>query len=361
LSGSLMLAGFLHFLIGFTGLVGIILRFVGPITIVPTIVLVGLYTNRMVVKFCQPSWILAALTCLCNCVLSMYLANKNTPIPYWSRRRGFHILWFPFHHAFSVLLSMMFGWSLSAVLTAAGAFTDDKTSLQYLARSDSRLHVIEETNWFIFPYPGKFGLMSFSAAGFISFFVATIMSVLDSIGDYSACARAVRVPPPPTYAFNRGIAVEGLMSALSGAMGCCHATLSYGGNIGAINVTGVASRRVMQGCGLIFVIFAIVGKAGALFVTIPYPVLGGISFIMNGIFIGLVLSYLQFVDLNSTRNLAIIGMSLLLGMMLPYWIGENPDAIETGNPNANNVIKVLLNNPSFVGGFCACLLDNTVP
>ncbi|BFY97984.1 hypothetical protein BsWGS_01024 [Bradybaena similaris] len=361
LSGSLMLAGVLHFLIGLTGLVGVILRYVGPITIVPTIVLVGLYTNRALVKFCQPSWLLTALTCLGNFILSMYLANKNTPIPIWSRTRGFHILWFPFHHAFSVLLSIIFGWLLSLVLTTAGAFTDDPSSLQYQARSDARLQVMEETDWFIFPYPGKFGPMSFSAAGFISFFVATIMSVLDSIGDYNACARAVRAPPPPTYAFNRGIAVEGFMSMLSGSMGCCHATVSYGGNIGAINMTGVASRSVMQACGLVFIIFGVIGKAGALFITIPYPVLGGITFIMTGIFIGLVLSYLQFVDLNSTRNLAIVGMALLMGMMLPYWIEQNPDAIETGNAVGNNVIRVLLSNSSFVGGFFACVLDNTVP
>jgi hypothetical protein len=79
----------------------------------------------------------------------------------------------------------------------------------------------------------------FHVGAFISFFIATIMSVLDSLGDYSACARACHVPQPPSFAFNRGIFVEGLMSVLSGAMGCCHATVSYGGNIGAIGLTKV--------------------------------------------------------------------------------------------------------------------------
>ena len=74
---------------------------------------------------------------------------------------------------------------------------------------------------------------------FLSFFIATVLSVLDSLGDYSACARACHVPQPPAFAFNRGIAVEGVMSMLSGATGACHATVSFGGNIGAIGLTRV--------------------------------------------------------------------------------------------------------------------------
>lgn len=69
--------------------------------------------------------------------------------------------------------------------------------------------------------------------------IATLISVLDSIGDYAACARVARVSPPPNFAFNRGLAVEGLMSTLSGAVGSCHATVSYGSNIGAIGITKV--------------------------------------------------------------------------------------------------------------------------
>ena len=65
------------------------------------------------------------------------------------------------------------------------------------------------------------------------------MSVLDSIGDYYACARVSRVPPPPAHAVNRGILIEGACSFLSGAVGCGHATTTYGGNIGAIGVTKV--------------------------------------------------------------------------------------------------------------------------
>ena len=56
-----MVAGGLHFLIGVTGLVGLFLRFIGPITIVPAITLVGLYIYKVTVKFSQTSWPVAFL------------------------------------------------------------------------------------------------------------------------------------------------------------------------------------------------------------------------------------------------------------------------------------------------------------
>ena len=66
-----------------------------------------------------------------------------------------------------------------------------------------------------------------------------MLSVLDSVGDYYACARAARVPIPTPEAVNRGILMEGFCSFLSGTVGCGHATTTYGANIGTIGVTKV--------------------------------------------------------------------------------------------------------------------------
>lgn len=56
LQGSLMLAGVIHFVVGATGLVGVLLRFIGPVTIVPTILLIGIYMVTSVTKFAQVHW-----------------------------------------------------------------------------------------------------------------------------------------------------------------------------------------------------------------------------------------------------------------------------------------------------------------
>lgn len=83
-------------------------------------------------------------------------------------------------------------------------------------------------------------MVGFSGAGFVSCFVATLISILDSIGDYYACARICRVPAPPSHAVNRGIFIEGACSFLSGAVGCGHATSTNGGNLGALGVLRVS-------------------------------------------------------------------------------------------------------------------------
>ncbi|KAK7093749.1 solute carrier family 23 member 1-like [Littorina saxatilis] len=360
-SGSLMAGGLFHMLIGLTGLVGFITRFIGPVTIVPAIVLIGLFIYKVAVRFAQTHWGVAALTTGTAVILALYLAKFSTPVPAWNRQRGFHIKWQPLHQMFAILIAVVVGWLVSWLLTELDVLSAEPGNKQFYARTDTRLDIITQAPWFAVPYPGQFGMPSFHVGAFVSFFIATIMSLLDSLGDYSACARACYVPQPPAFAFNRGIAVEGVMSIISGATGCCHATVSFGGNIGAIGLTKVASRRVFQAIGLLYVLFAVITKVGAVFITIPYCVLGGVQIITSGIFIGVVLSNLQYVDLNSSRNLAIIGMALLLGLMLPYWKEQNPDAIQTGVEDLDRIIGIMISNPVFVGGFVSCFLDNTVP
>jgi hypothetical protein len=50
------------------------------------------------------------------------------------------------------------------------------------------------------------------------------------------------------------------------------------------------------------------------------------------------MSNLQYIDMQSTRNLAIIGVSTLLGLMLPFWAKGNAAGINTG---------IILNNERY--------------
>ena len=99
--------------------------------------------------------------------------------------------------------------------------------------------IIGIVNAIKFYFAGQYGAVGFSDAAFISCLIATVLSILDSISDYYACARVCRVPAPPADAVNRGILIEGLCTFLSGTVGCGHATSTSGGNIGAIGITRV--------------------------------------------------------------------------------------------------------------------------
>ena len=63
------------------------------------------------------------------------------------------------------------------------------------------------------------------------------------------------------------------------------------------------------------IIIGMLNKVGALFSTIPTPIVGGVLCIMFGMITAVGLSNLQFVDLNSTRNLFVIGFSLFFALV----------------------------------------------
>ena len=45
--------------------------------------------------------------------------------------------------------------------------------------------------------------------------------------------------------------------------------------------------------GILYILFGVFGKFTAVFITIPYPVLGGAMVVMVGIFFGVVVSNLE--------------------------------------------------------------------
>ena len=54
-----------------------------------------------------------------------------------------------------ILIAILTGWAVCWIMTEAGAFTDDKRNVEYKSRTDAKSDVIENSEWFYFPYPGK--------------------------------------------------------------------------------------------------------------------------------------------------------------------------------------------------------------
>lgn len=73
--------------------------------------------------------------------------------------------------------------------------------------------------------------------------------MVESVGDYHACARLVGAPPPPKHAINRGIGIEGLGCLLAGAWGTGNGTTSYSENVGALGITRVRLPMEFLGRG----------------------------------------------------------------------------------------------------------------
>lgn len=333
--GAVIAGALVEFVLGATGLVGRLLRFVGPITIAPTIALIGLSLFEFGAPVAGTHWGLGGLTILLIILFSQSMRHLH---------RAFEL--------YPIMLGILLAWGAAWVGTAFGVFEPGHPG-----------HVsgqaVADAPWFAVPTPFPWGWPVFGAAAVIGMLAGYIASIVESVGDYYACARLAGAPVPTARTVNRGIAMEGIGCLVAGIFGTGNGTTSYSENIGAIGLTRVGSRRVLQVGALFMIVLASFGKFGALFTTIPQPIVGGMYCAMFGMIAAVGLSNLQFVDLNSARNLFILGFALFMGLSLPQYFKTSPVSWEPAW--LANLVNTLGSVGMAVGATCALVLDNLIP
>ncbi|XP_060067626.1 solute carrier family 23 member 1-like [Ylistrum balloti] len=361
IQGAIMIASLFQVIIGFSGAVGVVLRVIGPLAVTPTVTLIGLALFPDAANLASQQWYIAIMTMFLIALFSQYLRNITIPVCQYRKGKGCGVYKLPIFKLIPVLLAMVVAWGICAILTAAEVFPSESSGWGYKSRTDTKMSVIADAKWFRFPYPGQWGIPTVSFAGVFGMLAGVLASMMESVGDYYACARLAGAPPPPVHAVNRGIGVEGIGCILAGAWGSGNGTTSYSENVGAIGITKVGSLRVVQAGGIIMIFLSCFGKFGALFVTIPDPVIGGVFMIVFGMITAVGLSNLQYVDMSSSRNIFILGVSLFFGLAFPLWMKANGTVINTGSDIVDQIITVLLSTSMLVGGVVGFILDNTIP
>ena len=333
--GAIIAGSLGEILIGASGIIGRLLRFVGPITIAPTIALIGLALFKFGAPEAGRHWPIGGLTILLIILFSQYLRQKH---------RTFEL--------YPILLAIVVAWAVSAVFTTLGIFPEGHPS-------HTSLDNLKNAPWFRIPYPFQWGFPQFGAAAIVGMMAGYIASMVESIGDYYACARLCGAPTPDKNTINRGITFEGIGCLVAGIFGTGNGTTSYSENIGAIGLTRVGSRRVVQAGAVIMILLGMVSKFGALFTTIPQPIVGGMYCAMFGMIVAVGLSNLQFVDLNSARNLFILGFAFFMGLSVPEYFAQQPMQFEPAW--VASILNTLGSTGMAVGAFTALALDNTIP
>ncbi|XP_063785087.1 solute carrier family 23 member 1-like [Pseudophryne corroboree] len=360
--GAIMVASCFQIFVGFSGLIGFLMRFIGPLTIAPTITLIALPLFQSAGGDAGTHWGISAMTTFFIVLFSQYLRNVPLPIPYYSKSmRKWQCSKSYIFQIFPVLLGISISWLICYALTATNVFPSRPESYGYFARTDVKGNVLSEAPWFRFPYPGQWGIPTVSLEGVFGILAGVISSMVESVGDYHACARLSGAPPPPRHAINRGIGIEGIGCLLAGAWGTGNGTTSYSENVGALGITRVGSRMVIIVGGILMLIMGMFSKIGAVFATIPTPVIGGMFLVMFGVIAAVGMSNLQYADMNSSRNIFIVGFSIFCGLTIPNWVTNNTSLLQTGIVELDQVILVLLTTGMFVGGFLGFFLDNTIP
>lgn len=151
---------------------------------------------------------------------------------------------------------------------------------------------------------------------------AVLVSQIESTGAYIAASRLASATPPPAYVLSRGIGWQGIGILLDGLFGTGTGSTVSVENVGLLGITRVGSRRVVQIAAGFMIFFSILGKFGALFASIPFPIFAALYCVLFGLVGAVGLSFLQFANMNSMRNLFIIGVSLFLGLSISQYFNE---------------------------------------
>ncbi|WP_440990819.1 uracil-xanthine permease family protein [Haloarchaeobius baliensis] len=360
LQGAVIVAGVFEIFIGYLGIMGWLKRHMGPIVIAPVIALIGLalFSVPQITSATQNWWLLG-LTVLLIVAFSQYLNDYN---------RAFRL--------FPVLLALVAAWLVAAVLSFTGIYaagTSGYINFDTVANAEPILAI----------YPLQWGMPQFTGSFIIGMIAGMLASVIESFGDYHSVARMAGKGAPNAQRVNHGIGMEGIGNAFAGIMGTGNGSTSYTENVGAIGITGVASRYVVQIGAVVMLIVGFIGYFGQLVATIPNPIVGGLFLAMFGQIAAVGLSQLKFVDLDKNRNVFIIGIALFAGLAIPAYMGnvggagafqtglagEFPfsllEGVEVAGVSPLGIIAtttfVIGSTGMAVGGIVAFVLDNTIP
>ncbi|RMB93062.1 hypothetical protein DUI87_30568 [Hirundo rustica rustica] len=395
IQGAIMVSSLVEVVIGLLGLPGALLSYIGPLTVTPTVSLIGLSVFQAAGDRAGSHWGISALTIFLIVLFAQYLRQVAIILPGYRRGHGFVLLRIQIFKMFPIILAILLVWLICYVLTRTGVFPSRPEEYGYKARTDARGEILSVAPWFRVPYPCQWGLPTVTSAAVLGMFSATLAGIIESIGDYYSCARLAGAPPPPVHAINRynrlfpppwylagdgsgmlresgrgtsptvlfprGIFTEGISCIIAGLLGTGNGSTSSSPNIGVLGITKVGSRRVIQYGAGIMLLLGTIGKFTALFASLPDPVLGGMFCTLFGMITAVGLSNLQFVDMNSSRNLFVLGFAMFFGLTLPNYLDSHPGAINTGVPELDQILTVLLTTEMFVGGTIAFVLDNTIP
>ncbi|MFB6126498.1 MAG: uracil-xanthine permease family protein [Halolamina sp.] len=359
LQGAIVVAALFEVVVGYLGLVGRLRRYFSPVVIAPVIALIGLTLfEAPQITTATQNWPLLLFTLGLIALFSQYLGDRS---------RAFQL--------FPVLLGIVVAYVVALVLSLTGVYAAGTPG--YVS-----LTTVVEAPAVVAIYPLQWGTPAVTPSFVIGMAAGVTASIVESLGDYHAVARLSGVGAPSEKRITHGIGMEGLMNVFAGLMGAGGST-SYSENIGAIGLTGVASRYVVQVGAAVMLVVGFFGPFGALIATIPDPVVGGLYVAMFGQIVGVGVSNLKHVDLDSQRNLFVLGVALFAGLAVPEYFANvaaaAPEGLDGAAFFAQNLAAVPVLGPVLgadvvantvfvigstgisVGGLVAFLLDNTVP
>ncbi|WVZ12548.1 hypothetical protein V8G54_017078 [Vigna mungo] len=367
LQGAIIVGSIFQSILGFSGLMSVLLRLINPIVVAPTVAAVGL----AFFSYGFPQ----AGTCPEITIPQIALVLIFTLVP----------------------LSLTIIWIYASFLTAGGAYNykgcNPNIPSSNILLDACRKHAytmqhcrtdvsnaLATAAWVRIPYPLQWGIPIFHFRTSIIMVIVALVASVDSVGTYRATSLQVNSRPPTPGVVSRGIALEGFCSILAGLWGSGTGSTTLTENMHTIDITKVASRKVVVVGAAFLILFSFIGKVGALLASIPQALAASVLCFVWALTAALGLSNLRYSQSTSFRNITIVGVSLFLGMSIPAYFQQYqvesslilpsylvPYAAASSGPFRSGIkqldfaINALMSLNMVVTLLVAFLLDNTVP
>jgi nucleobase transporter 1/2 len=342
IAGMVIVGALLPLIVGYGGLMGVLRRYITPITVGPVIALVGLSLFGAAAGNSSGHWPLALTTLALIFVFALVLAPKVRLLS-----------------LFPILLAVVSAYVIALIFTGLGVF-EGAAAVTFDAVSQAPLFRGFEVGGggLLFPW----GTPIFDFTFIIAILAAYLASSIESFGDYHAISRIAGAGDPDSTTINRGIGAEGIGCALTGVFGGFSST-SYSENIGLVGLTKVASRAVVLIGAAALVVLGLIGPVGAIIATIPVPIVGGVYLALFGLITAVGLSNLRRADMDSQRNLMIVGFLLFGGLAFPAYFGSEAAADFSffGIDPLTTFVSSIGSNSIAVAAVLGILLDNLIP
>ncbi|CAN4119461.1 unnamed protein product [Withania somnifera] len=386
LQGAIIISSAFQAILGYSGLMSVLLRLINPVVVAPTVAAVGLSFYSYGFPQIGTCLEIGAVQILLVIIFSLYL-------------RKISILGHRVFLIYAVPLGLAITWVVAFLLTAVGTYSykgcDVNVPVSNIISDHCRkniprmkhcrvdaAHALSSAPWFRFPYPLQWGTPVFTWKMALVMCVVSIISSVDSVGSYHASALLVASRPPTPGVLSRGIGLEGLCSLLAGLWGTGTGSATLTENVHTIAVTKMGSRRAIELGACVLIVLSLIGKVGGFIASIPDVIVAGLLCFMWTMLTALGLSNLRYSEAGSSRNIIIVGLSLFLSLSIPsyfqqYGISPNSNVpvpiyfqpyvvashgpVRTNFGGLNYVLNTLFSLHMVIAFLVAVILDNTVP
>ncbi|XP_066046226.1 solute carrier family 23 member 3 isoform X4 [Chamaea fasciata] len=327
-SGAVLISGLIQSVLGVSGVCGWAAQHCGPMVLAPSLSIIGLSAYKEAAFFCSTNWGVALLLMLLAVTFSQHLRSCRLPFCAWPHAwEGSTDFSVPTLRTFSVLLPFSGVCIVCAILSY---FHIPWESLDVTMAQLSWANSTFNAPWIHIPYAGEWRWPLLTPRALAVGIAMAISCSMNSVGCYVLCGRLLRVPQLPPHACNRGLCMEGLGSLLAGLLGTPGGTASSIANTCATGLTQAGSRLSVQVSALVCMVLGMSPRLAGLLTHIPLAVHGGVLCVTYAVAVGTGISYFQYTDIDSGRNIFIVGFAMFMALLVPRWFSTALAPLATG-------------------------------